>query len=65
MDMVMGYHQMDVAEQDRAITPFSIKERHCEYKRLPVGLKTAPATFQRKMSIVLSELTGSRFFCVP
>jgi hypothetical protein len=41
---VMGYHQMEVAEQDRAITAFSTKEGHWKYKRLPFGLKTAPAT---------------------
>jgi transposase InsO family protein len=62
MDMVMGYHQIEVAEQDRAKTAFSTKEGHWEYKRLPFGLKTAPATFQRMMNVVLSGLTGSRCF---
>jgi transposase InsO family protein len=62
IDMVMGYHQIEVAEQDRAVTAFSTKEGHWEYKRLPFGLKTAPATFQRMMNVVLSGLTGSRCF---
>jgi hypothetical protein len=62
IDMVMGYHQIEVAEQDRAITACSTKEGHWEYKRLPFGLKTAPATFQRMMNIVLSGLTGPRCF---
>jgi len=39
---------------------FSTKEDHWEYKRLPFGLKTAPATFQRMMNVVLSGLMGSR-----
>jgi hypothetical protein len=60
IDMVMGYHQIEVAEQDRAKTAFSTKEEHWEYK--PFGLKTAPATFQRMMNVVLSGLTGSRCF---
>jgi hypothetical protein len=60
--MVMGYHQIEVAEQDRAVTAFSTKEGHWEYKRLPFGLKTTPATFQRMMNAVLSGLTGSRCF---
>jgi hypothetical protein len=60
--MVMGYHQIEVAEQDRAKKAFSTKEGHWEYKRLPFGLKTAPATFQRMMNVVLSGLTGSRCF---
>jgi hypothetical protein len=62
IDMVMGYHQIEVAEQDCAKTAFSTKEGHWEYKRLPFGLKTAPATFQRMMNVVLSGLTGSRCF---
>jgi transposase InsO family protein len=62
IDMVMGYHQIEVAEQDRAITAFSTKEGHWDYRRLPFGLKTAPATFQRMMNVVLSGLTGSRCF---
>jgi hypothetical protein len=60
--MVMGYHQIELAEQDRAITAFSTKEGHWEYRRLPFGLKTAPATLQRMMNVVLSGLTGSRCF---
>jgi len=62
IDMVMGYHQIEVAEQDHTKTAFSMKEGHWEYKRLPFGLKTAPATFQCTMNIVLSGLTGSRCF---
>ena len=62
IDMVMGYRQLEMAEEDRAKTAFSTKEGHWEYKRLPFGLKTAPATFQRMMNVVLSGLTGSRCF---
>ena len=51
-----------MAERDRPITALSTKEGHWEYKHLPFGLKTAPATFQRMMNIVLSGLTGSRCF---
>jgi len=53
IDMVMGYHHIEIAEGDRAKPAFSTKEGHWEYKRLPFGLKTAPATFQRLMNVVL------------
>jgi hypothetical protein len=43
-------------------TAFSTKEGHWAYRRMPFGLKTAPATFQRMMNTVLSGLTGSRCF---
>ena len=62
IDMVMGYHQIEMADADSALTAFSTKEGHWQYKRLPFGLKTAPATFQRMMNVVLSGLTGSRCF---
>jgi hypothetical protein len=51
-----------MTEEDRAKTAFSTKEGPWEYTRLPFGLKTAPATFQRMMNVVLSGLTGSRCF---
>ena len=62
IDMVMGYHHIEMVEEDRAKTAFSMKEGQWEYKRLPFGLKTAPATFQRMMNVVLSGLRGSRCF---
>jgi hypothetical protein len=46
MDMVMGYHQIELEEGERPKTAFSTKQGHWEYRRLPFGLKTAPATFQ-------------------
>jgi hypothetical protein len=41
IDMVMEYHQIEMASEDRAKTAFSTKEGHWEYQRLPFGLKTA------------------------
>jgi len=60
--MVMGYHQIEMASDDRAKRAFSTKEGHWEYQRLPFGLKTAPDTFQRMMNVVLNGLTGKRCF---
>jgi transposase InsO family protein len=62
LDMVMGYHQVELAPGEGPKTAFSTKQGHWEYKRLPLGLKTAPATFQRMMQSVLSGLTGTRCF---
>jgi hypothetical protein len=58
IDMAMGYHQIEVVEQDGAVTAFSTKEGHWEYKCIPFRLKTAPANFQHMMNVVLSGLTG-------
>jgi len=62
LDMVMGYHQIELEEGAGPKTAFSTKQGHWEYRRLPFGLKTAPATFQKLMNSVLSGLIGTRCF---
>jgi hypothetical protein len=57
LDMVMGYHQIELEEGEGPNAVFSTKQEHLEYRRLPFGLKTAPATFQILMNSVLSGLT--------
>jgi len=46
LDMVMGYHQIELEPGEGSKTAFSTKQGHLEYLRLPFGLKTAKATFQ-------------------
>ena len=60
--MVMGYHQIELAPGEEPKTAFSTKQGHWEYRRLPFGFKTAPATFQRMINSVLSGLIGTRCF---
>jgi hypothetical protein len=62
LDLAMGYHQIDMDPSDVDKRAFSTKEGHWVYKRMPFGLKTAPATFQRMMNNMLSGLTGTRCF---
>ena len=53
--MVMGHDQIELQEKDKGKTAFSTKHGHSAYRRLPFGLKTAPATFQMMMKTVLSR----------
>ena len=62
LDMVMGYHQIEMEEGERPKMDFSTKQGHWDYSRLPFGLKTAPATFQKRMNSVMSGLTETRCF---
>jgi hypothetical protein len=47
---------------ERPKTAFIPTQGHLEYRRLPFGLKTVPATFQKLMNSVLSRLTGTHCF---
>jgi len=58
----MGYHHIELEEGEGPKTAFSAKQGNWEYRRLPFGLKAAPATFQKLMNSVLSVLTGTRCF---
>jgi hypothetical protein len=62
LDLAMGYHQIEMNPSDIDKTAFSTKQGHWAYRRMPFGLRTAPATFMRLMNTVLSGLTGTRCF---
>ena len=62
LDLAMGYNQINMDPKDIEKTAFSTKEGHWAYRRMPFGLKTAPATFQRLINTVLSGLTSTRSF---
>lgn len=62
LDLASGFHQLEVQPEDIPKTAFSTPYGHYEYKRMPFGLKNAPATFQRVMDSVLCGLQGERCF---
>lgn len=52
LDLSQGYHQIPMAKEDMEKTAFATRRGHFEYKRMPFGLSTAPATFQKLMHMV-------------
>ncbi|KAE8225360.1 hypothetical protein CF326_g7881, partial [Tilletia indica] len=56
LDAIRGYHQMDVAEDDRWKTAFITHKGLFQYKRVPFGLRSAPAYFQRFMDGLLGPM---------
>jgi len=60
LDLASGFHQMD--PKDTPKTTFSIPYGHYQFKRMPFGLKNAPAIFQRLMDNILMGLQGNELF---
>lgn len=53
LDLTKGYWQIPLTKAAREKTAFSTPEGSFQYKRMPFGLQTAPATFQRAMDRIL------------
>ena len=49
---------MEIKEEHKELTGFSVPSGHYEFNRLPFGLSNSPANFQR-MDTVLRNLLGT------
>ena len=63
LDLRSGYWQIPVEPEDCQKTAFVTQSGLYEFTRMPFGLKTAPATFQRAMEIALAGLTFETCLC--
>jgi hypothetical protein len=60
LDLESGFHQVPLKEEDQQKTTFSTPGGHFEFFNVPMGICSAPATFQRLMNKVLSGLVGTK-----
>ena len=56
LDLASGYHQIAMAPEDRQKTAFVTPFGLYEHARMPFGLTGAPATFQRLMNSIMSDV---------
>ena len=56
VDMTSGYHKVPVKESDIPKTAFVTKYGLYKFTKMPMGLKSAPMTFQRVMELALQGL---------
>ena len=61
-DVSSRFHQIKMSQEDAAKTAFSTSTGHYQFNRMPFGLKNAPATFQKLMNNVLTEIQTIALF---
>ena len=63
MDLLKGFHQIEMDPESTKYVAFSSSTGHYEYVRMPFGLRNAPITFTRMIQLVFGDLLGSILFC--
>ncbi|XDV49410.1 hypothetical protein PO909_018663 [Leuciscus waleckii] len=62
LDLLKGYWQVPLTERASEISAFATPEAFLQYRVMPFGLRNAGATFQRLMSIVLSNISNCEVY---
>lgn len=55
LDLKTGFHQIRVTDEDIAKTAFKTRYSQFEYLVMPMGLCSAPTTFQTLMNLVFHD----------
>ena len=63
LDLRNGYWQIEIDPKDRPKSAFVTSSGLFQFNRMSFGLKTAPATLQRAMEIVLAGLKYDSCLC--
>jgi len=64
IDFKSGYFQVKLAEDSRELTAFSTGQGHYQFKRLVMGLSSAPATFQKNDDECVVRINRHEMFSI-
>jgi hypothetical protein len=59
LDCYSGFWQINIKDEHKCKTGFSVPSGHYKFNRLPYGLSNSPSSFQRLMDVVLKNLKGA------
>lgn len=62
IDLQSGYHQIPLDKESRKYTAFSTDDGFYQFKVMPFGLATAPASFNRMMQLAFAGLKPAKTF---
>ena len=62
IDLTSAYHQIELDPESKHYTAFITPEGAYQYKRMPFGLASASAVFQRVMAATIRDIPGAKVF---
>ncbi|KAL4152823.1 hypothetical protein QTP88_000656 [Uroleucon formosanum] len=58
IELASGFYQIKLDEKSKELTAFSTNQGHWHFKKMAMGLKTSPCSFQRLMNNVMAGIVG-------
>ena len=63
LDLKQAFLQVELADNSKPLTAFTVGNEKYEYTKLPFGMKNSPAVFQSLMAKILNNILGNAAFC--